>query len=194
MYSDDVDGHQSMIDFIWQARDNEPAFRQRYVTVGTHLIPCYIIAYVFARNSICVGKIIAKYPYKLAPWCCFCANLVGFLCFAAFGAPLWLSTDGICASYAWAIVVSISISGTLGNIMLFERAYVACQRSIWFILLGIVLVGVPGPAFVVAAWRTSTAKLSPRHACYLDYPDYLPYVRLSIDLPSNIVFSIIFTR
>ncbi|KAI8052859.1 hypothetical protein BDF22DRAFT_490429 [Syncephalis plumigaleata] len=190
---DNVDGRRSMINYIWEARDDSDLLRQRYSASNLQMVLCYFIGYIFARNAICVGKIVVRYPRRLAPWCSFCANSVSFLSYASAGAPFWLTENATCSTFAWATLFAITISSMICNLMLFERAYFACQRNIWFTILGVILITVPGPIYVATSWLTSSALLSEKHACYLKYPPFLPYVRLAVDLPSNIVFSIVFS-
>ncbi|KAI9597995.1 hypothetical protein BDF19DRAFT_433223 [Syncephalis fuscata] len=68
----------------------------------------------------------------------------------------------------------------------------ACGRPRWFLIIGIILIIVPGPIYITIVQYSSTSRYSEIHGCYIQYKSYLPYARIALDLPSNIIFSAIF--
>ncbi|KAI9595001.1 hypothetical protein BDF19DRAFT_443124 [Syncephalis fuscata] len=179
MAFNDTAGDINIFEYIWQAHDNEAILQQRAV--------------VFSTNAIKVGIITAKYPYKLAPWCCLLANTTGALSNICFGIFTFFTYGPTCHAVAWATVTSLTISTVLTNIMLLERAYLAYRRSKLFILLGIFLILVPAPIYMIAIWWCADIGLSNRYGCYMKFAFYLPYFRLLLDLPCNLVCSAVFS-
>ncbi|KAI9595000.1 hypothetical protein BDF19DRAFT_88960 [Syncephalis fuscata] len=193
MVHNDTTGDINISEYIWQMHDDKTNLQRRYVNFNYLLVLIVTMAVIFIRNTIGVGIIAIKYPYKLAPWCCFFANISGAIIAVGISTPAFFAHGPSCNTLVWAVVAVLPFSSTLINIMLFERAYLAFRRSLWFLLLGILFIVIPGPTYFIAARWSSTPRLNERYGCYLDYPQYLAYIRLVVDLPCNIVCSVVFS-
>ncbi|KAI9597997.1 hypothetical protein BDF19DRAFT_261752 [Syncephalis fuscata] len=193
MIKNDLSGDLGSIDFVWEARDEIDSLRRRYLAINYQILFGVIMVFILLRNTYRAGYVVFAYSRKLAPWCCLAMNLVGVLLSVFISIPSIALGIASCNTLAWAVIAGVTISSAITNAVLFERAYLACNRPMWFLILGIIMIGGSGPAYVITVWYSSTPRYNEMHGCYLKYPAYLPYVRLSLDLPFNVIFSVIFS-
>ncbi|KAI9597996.1 hypothetical protein BDF19DRAFT_463347 [Syncephalis fuscata] len=193
MTQDSLSGGLGSTDFVWMARNETASLRRRYLAINYQILFAIIAAVIFLRNTYRAIYIVANYPHKIAPWCCLVINLVGVLLSVFITLPSIALGIASCNTLGWAIIAGVTISSSVTNVILFERAYLAYNRPMWFLILGAIMVGGSGPAYVINVWYSSTPRYNETHGCYFKYQSYFPYVRLSLDLPPNIIFSAIFS-
>ncbi|KAI9598076.1 hypothetical protein BDF19DRAFT_433396 [Syncephalis fuscata] len=139
MMENGLSGDLGSIDFIWEARNETASLRRRYLAINQQILFCVIMIAILLRNTYRAGYVVFVYSRKLAPWCCLVTNLVGALLFLFISLPSTALGILSCYTLAWALITGVVVSSAVVNIVLFERAYLACNRPIWFLVLGIIL-------------------------------------------------------
>ncbi|RKP27132.1 hypothetical protein SYNPS1DRAFT_21266 [Syncephalis pseudoplumigaleata] len=163
--------------FVMEAHADTAAFQRRYKAVFFQLFLVTIILCVFVRNSYLALKVLLKAPRRLAS-CVF--NLFG----SEF-APSCLVT-------AWLVIGSVVLSAVVTNVIIAERAYLAHNRNKWLLAFSVVATAVPAPIFLFVTWLESVAQMSESASCLTVHSPYLPLLRLLLDLPGNVIFSLAF--
>ncbi|KAI9591920.1 hypothetical protein BDF19DRAFT_468479 [Syncephalis fuscata] len=130
-------------------------------------------------------------PRKIGPWCCIIIASSGVL---AFIAPITFGVTTVpsCSTGLQHALAGLTISTMAINVILFERAYLAHQRSPWVLIAGIIAVAIPGPAYAFAIWYLVVPNISDSIGCYSMNRPLIPHIRFGLDLPSNVVFSAAF--
>ncbi|KAI8055037.1 hypothetical protein BDF22DRAFT_653975 [Syncephalis plumigaleata] len=154
-------------EFLWEVRNEIVPLRTRYRTARFQLACATLVSIIFLYNTWHSILVAYRYPRFDGPSC---------------------NTTG------WSIVAGVVLSTMAANVVLFERAYIACRRAKWLLVSGLFLTFIPGPVYMLIVVNTGSIKYTNLHGCYLNYPAYLPYVRAFTDLPQNIIFGVIFCR
>ncbi|KAI8048638.1 hypothetical protein BDF22DRAFT_701870 [Syncephalis plumigaleata] len=169
-------GELNVIDYLDANDGSLVDLRDRYHGVCVQLLMVIVMFYIFVCNCIQSVKMVMKRPGQVAPWSCTVVALSGVIYMGA-------------VSKAAPVCLTIAIMGT--NTLLLERAYLAHQRSRLVLTLGVVIILI-SPVFIAVSLMTLIPNFSHSAGCYIQYPSYYPYVRLAVDIPANIVFSISF--
>ncbi|RKP26674.1 hypothetical protein SYNPS1DRAFT_27648 [Syncephalis pseudoplumigaleata] len=179
-------------EFFWDARDEPDTLRERYKALRFQLLCAILLSMVFMRNIWRSALVSSSFSRKLAPWCCLFISTLGLILLCGVCIPS-IGLNGLsCHTMGWCLIVGVMLSSIGTNLILFERAYVAYQQSRWFFVVGLLLAVVPAIVFLAITSVESSVEYNAIHGCFLRYPDYLPYVRIFVDLPPNITFSVIF--
>ncbi|RKP23757.1 hypothetical protein SYNPS1DRAFT_24171 [Syncephalis pseudoplumigaleata] len=193
MQSSSASGTLNGYQFITEAHDNEAAFRRRFVAVYFELFAIALVFLCFVRNFYRAARLLHMCPRKIASWCCATMTAAGVLAF-----PCGLFTASpfgpSCNLVIWEVLLGMVVFTMATNIAMLERAYLAHGRRRWLLAVGALSIVGPGPLYVSLAWYTSTAAFSDMFGCNMRYRSFLPYIRLLLDLPANVVFSAIFLR
>ncbi|KAI9592986.1 hypothetical protein BDF19DRAFT_450050 [Syncephalis fuscata] len=68
-----------------------------------------------------------------------------------------------------------------------------CRHSVWSAAFGMGFSSTC-PSTIVVAWLFTTVENTVDEACIVNIPNYYPWLRLSTDLSSNLVLSVLFLR
>jgi hypothetical protein len=145
--------------------------------------------YAFTYNIIRIVNILYHSPRSLAGWCCFIQSGVGLvytllsLISASFGGMS-------CRRLVWFATVGIAISAVCVGTALLERAYLAHSRNRWLLIGGILLI-LPQVTVIYYGW-TSPSLIVFGVDCIVIYPPRVPWIKVALDAPINILFSIAF--
>ncbi|KAI9591919.1 hypothetical protein BDF19DRAFT_245596 [Syncephalis fuscata] len=177
--------------FIMEAYHDKALFRKRFMAIHFQLFLVAIMVLLSIRNSYRAIRALIIYPHRIASWCCIVMTFTGV---ASLITPMFFESPfgPECSTAALQIIVGLAISTAATNIILFERAYLAHQRNRWLLIIGLISIALPGPIYITAMWFLSTPHISDYVGCYTQNDYWIPYIRLTIDLPSNIIFSIAF--
>ncbi|KAI9599070.1 hypothetical protein BDF19DRAFT_429987 [Syncephalis fuscata] len=157
--------------------------RARYSSDAVQLLFFWLAFILFSRSSYITAQITRKNPNSMVGWCLFMQSLAGIppsLCrilMALFNQPdclFFCLTGALCVS-----------------IILAWRAHLVYNRSVGLLVLGGLLM-LPEPFFGIAFWYKTQVIQTNHTSCELIYPSWLPWLRLAIDVPFNVVFSAIF--
>ncbi|KAI9598072.1 hypothetical protein BDF19DRAFT_494121 [Syncephalis fuscata] len=192
MTQDSLSGDLGGVDFVWGARNETASLRRRYLAINCQILFAMLMAIIFLRNTYRAVYVIATYPRKIAPLCCLSTNLFGAFSAIIIAIPSVALNVFSCYTLCWTLAIGLMVSAASVNTILFERAYLACNRLKWFLVLSIIMISVPGPAYIIIIQHSADPKYNEIHGCYLNYRSYFPYIRLSLDLPPNIAFSAVF--
>ncbi|KAI9591917.1 hypothetical protein BDF19DRAFT_453483 [Syncephalis fuscata] len=171
MYNSSREGELNGYQFIMEAYGDNTVFRRP--------ISCLIMILCFVRNAYRAICAMCKNPRKIAPWCCITMTVGGIL-------------SPSCSSGVLQILVGMTLYTMATNCILFERAYLAQQKSRWILAAGVLAVAIPGPAYAVAIWYLATPTISEFIGCHTTKHYMLPYIRIMLDLPAHIIFSVVF--
>ncbi|KAI9592816.1 hypothetical protein BDF19DRAFT_424988 [Syncephalis fuscata] len=185
-------GKLTSVDYLAANNGTITDIRARFHGVRTQIVLVMIMFVIFASNTIKSFSLVAKRPNQVAPWCCFIAALMGVIYLAGFTIPSNLPGGPSCKTVIDAASVCLTIAIMATNTLLLERAYLAHRCNRWMLFIGAGLI-LTSPAFIIVSITKLEPRYSPASGCYGHYPDYYPYVRLAVDVPANIVFSISFT-
>ncbi|KAI9591918.1 hypothetical protein BDF19DRAFT_245595 [Syncephalis fuscata] len=186
-HTGELNGYQ----FIMEAYHDKALFQRRFVAVNFQVFLIITVALLFIRNFYRAICALMMHPYRIASWCCIVMTFVGVLTFIT--PMLFESSFGpTCSTSVIQIAIGLTISTIATNIILFERAYLAHQRNRWLLVIGLVAIVVPPPLYVVSMWFLAIPYISDYVGCYTQNDYWLPYIRLTIDLPPNIIFSVVF--
>ncbi|KAI9595020.1 hypothetical protein BDF19DRAFT_443181 [Syncephalis fuscata] len=171
----DPTGALNVFEYLSMMSDDEATVRQRYTSLNRELFCFSIMLVIFVRNSYYAGKITFQYSNKLAP-----------CIYTTFMVPIGPS----CYTMLSTSIILMVLATIAANTILLERAYIAYSRNRWLLALGIITIAFPGPIFIYITRYFAIVKINDKYGCYLDYKFYVPYFRLCVDLPANIIFSI----
>ncbi|KAI8055406.1 hypothetical protein BDF22DRAFT_741996 [Syncephalis plumigaleata] len=179
-------------EFFWDARYNMDELRHRYAALRFQLLSGTLLSIVLVRNVWHSAVVVANFPRKFAPWSCLFISTLGTLVLGGITIPA-IGLNGLsCNAMGWSLINGVVLSSVACNFILLERAYVACQQKRWFLIFGVIFSSVPAFIFLIVTIASSAVIYSSNYGCHLQYPDYLPYVRIITDLPQNVMFSAIF--
>ncbi|RKP07538.1 hypothetical protein THASP1DRAFT_24324 [Thamnocephalis sphaerospora] len=113
---------------------------------------------------------VRRRPTALATWCCLiqsAAGLVYTVCSLLVTMPGGLS----CRQGMWIVGAGLTISPLCVGATLLQKAYLVHERKKWLLAI---------------------ALMAPNAGCFSLYPPYLPWVKIAMDAPINLAFSIAF--
>ncbi|RKP07307.1 hypothetical protein THASP1DRAFT_30880 [Thamnocephalis sphaerospora] len=182
-------GELNALDYIMQAKDDLLEMRARNAALCLQSVTSVINTCLFSRNFYLSARMAYQHPRVLAGWCCLVQAAAGIaftLCslsvFAIHGPP--------CRYALWFAGFGMATSAICVGTVLLQKAYLVHNRSKWLLATGIILL-LPQPLLTYMIW-SSPGIMAPVGGCILYYPPYLPWVKLAMDLPINIVFSVAF--
>jgi hypothetical protein len=184
-------GEYNAIEFIENLNDNMEAIRNFFLSIGRQTVGDVICILLFFRNLRISIRMIAMRPNVLAGWCCAIQSIVGMIMmfsgmFVAF--PLGNS----CREAIWVGGVGLTISPWCTGAILLQKAYLVHDRNKWLLAIGIILL-LPQAYTWYALWTTPST-LHSSFGCFPIYSDNLLIVKMAVDTPINIIFSVIFIR
>ncbi|RKP08314.1 hypothetical protein THASP1DRAFT_23672 [Thamnocephalis sphaerospora] len=177
-----------IVDFFMAAQDQED-MRNRFRDILMQFLIMAFIIYLFVYNFIASVSMVRRKPSMLASWCCLVQTFAGVvygIVIVAFVMP-----DGVSCRYLiWYAGIGLNLSTVCVGITLLQRAYLVHGRSKYLLMAGILLM-LPQPITVYYAF-ISPVIMMPAAGCISYYPPYLPWIRLAVDAPINILFSVAF--
>ncbi|RKP05360.1 hypothetical protein THASP1DRAFT_26127 [Thamnocephalis sphaerospora] len=182
-------GELDAISFVTQAQGDLEDMRIRQRNIITQTFFNVLATYVFLRNILISVQVLKRRNRMLAGWCCLLQALAGLaytLCCLLAGMPNGPS----CRHALWAAGFGMSLSSICVGATLLQKAYFAHNSNKWLLAVGTVLL-LPQPLVAYYIW-TSPAAMVPTAGCLLFYPPVLPWIKLALDAPINIIFSIAF--
>ncbi|RKP08771.1 hypothetical protein THASP1DRAFT_29438 [Thamnocephalis sphaerospora] len=147
------------------------------------------ISYIFAHNLVRSVAMVLRHPRLLQGWCCLIQAGAGML-FGAHTMALAMPTGVSCRQVTWNIGIGLVVSSLCVSIVLLQKAYIVHERKRWLLAVGgLLLLGQPTIAYML--WTNPTI-IVPSTGCFPVFPFYFPWVKLGLDAPISIFFSIAF--
>ncbi|RKP06726.1 hypothetical protein THASP1DRAFT_31466 [Thamnocephalis sphaerospora] len=182
-------GEINVIDYVLQAQGDIEDMRTRQRSLIFQMFCNVISACLFARNVPVAVRILMRQRRALAAWCCLLQALAGLtytLSCLGCGMP-----DGpLCRHVLWIAGAGIALSSICVGTTLLQKAYLVHNKNKWMLAIGIILL-LPQPTVTYYTW-ISPAAMVPSAGCLLLYPPELPWIKLALDAPINIIFSVAF--
>ncbi|RKP05294.1 hypothetical protein THASP1DRAFT_26183 [Thamnocephalis sphaerospora] len=101
-----------------------------------------------------------------------------------------LPSGASCRQVIWSSGIGLVLSPICVSIVLLQKAYIVYDRQRWLLVVGgALLLGQPAITYIL--WTCPTI-IVPSIGCFPVYPPYFPWVKLGLDAPINIFFSIAF--
>ncbi|RKP10275.1 hypothetical protein THASP1DRAFT_27959 [Thamnocephalis sphaerospora] len=182
-------GELNSPEYILQAQGNLEEMRSRHGNLSMQSMCNVFFFFIFLRNLYLAARITYQRRRMLASWCCILQAAAG-LASALSGTTDYLPHGTPCRVTLWVNGVGVAVSALCVGSTLLQKAYLAHQRNKWLLGIGIILL-VPQPVFTYMVW-TSPGIMTPAGGCLSCYPSYLPWIKLAMDLPINLVFSTAF--
>lgn len=181
-------GEIDSITFLMQGQGNLEEVRLRCMNIVSPGICPPLAAYLFAHNAVIAAKQLYR-QHTLLPACCLIQALAG-VAYVITQMMYLLSTGATCRHVVWAISFGICVSNICICTVLLQKAYIVCDHNRWLLVLGVVLL-LPQPLITYYFWVSPSVML-PKYGCTVDYPKFLPWLKLVVDLLINLAFSSIF--
>ncbi|RKP09139.1 hypothetical protein THASP1DRAFT_29061 [Thamnocephalis sphaerospora] len=182
-------GELDAVSYVMQAQGNIMEMRTRTRGVFIQLLVNTLLAYMFAHNFTLAMRMAYRRPCILAGWYCLLQAVTGLL--YTITVMLYAVSGGLsCRHGLWILGIEVAISSICINIALLQKAYLVHNHSKWLLVTGVILL-LPQPLVVYFFW-TSPAIMVPVVACLSYYPSYFPWIKLALDAPINVLFSVAF--
>ncbi|RKP10732.1 hypothetical protein THASP1DRAFT_27487 [Thamnocephalis sphaerospora] len=181
-------GELNAIDFAMQAQGNLNEMRMRSRGTLVQIIFSTITNWVFMYSIASSVRMLYRRP-SIAAGCCLLQAISGVIysmtvvSFALPGGPS-------CRQLLWVASVALSISPICVGATLLQKVYLVHGRRTWLVVVGTLLL-LPQPLFPYYIW-TSPATMMSSTGCLTRYPSYLPWLKLAMEMPINIAFSVAF--
>ncbi|RKP05157.1 hypothetical protein THASP1DRAFT_26300 [Thamnocephalis sphaerospora] len=182
-------GELGMAEYQALAQDDLQETRKRSIGIFVHLLLNSTLGYIFVRNITRTVSMIRQRPDLLASWCCLIQALFG-LVYAIAVALFSTAAELSCRRMIWIAAVGLTVSPICVGAALLQKAYMVHSSNKWLLVAGIVLL-FPQPYFTYLSW-TSPATIVAGVGCLVIYPQEMPWVKLALDAPINILFSAAF--
>ncbi|RKP07287.1 hypothetical protein THASP1DRAFT_30888 [Thamnocephalis sphaerospora] len=182
-------GELNSLDFIMQAQGDLEEMRLRRHNLITQTVLNVLLGYIFLYNTVVSMKIVIRRRRILAGWCCLLQAISG-LAFVACSIGADLPNGPSCRQVLWTAGFGMAFSPICVGVTLLQKAYLVHNRSKWLLTAGIVLLA-PQPLITYYAWK-SPALMVNTGGCLVIYPSELPWIKLALDAPINITFSVAF--
>ncbi|RKP10274.1 hypothetical protein THASP1DRAFT_27958 [Thamnocephalis sphaerospora] len=182
-------GELNTLDFITMAHRSMEQMRVRNRSLSMQSAINVVFIFIFARSLSISVPIVYQNRRTLAGWCCVIQATAGVV-YCVSCLMVFLPNGPPCRVALWITGTGTTISTLCVGTTLLQKAYLAHQRNKWLLCIGIVLL-LPQPAIAYIVW-TSPGIMTPVGGCLSCYPSYLPWIKLAMDLPINLVFSTAF--
>jgi hypothetical protein len=184
-------GEYNAIEFMEKLNGDMEAMRNFHFNMGRQTAANVICILLFFRNLRISLRMISKRPDVLAGWCCTIQSIAGLtMLFACIS--IALPSGCSCRELIWVGSVCLTISPWCTGAVLLHKAYLVHNRNKWLLAIGIILL-LPQVYTWYALWVMPSV-LDPSLGCLAVYPDDLPIIKMAIDTPINVIFSVIFIR
>ncbi|RKP09795.1 hypothetical protein THASP1DRAFT_28414 [Thamnocephalis sphaerospora] len=182
-------GELNAIDYVMQAQGDVMEMRLRSGSLLVQVVFNVFASYVFVRSLVLSSRMVYQRPGVLAGWCCLVQAAVGVV-YTLTSLLVTMPGGPPCRQALWTAGFGIVLSSLCVGITLLQKAYWAHHRNRWLLAIGITLF-IPQPLVTYMVWA-SPAIIVSTTGCISYYPSYLPWVKLALDAPINIVFSVAF--
>ncbi|RKP07288.1 hypothetical protein THASP1DRAFT_30889 [Thamnocephalis sphaerospora] len=182
-------GELNAVDFVLQAQGDMEEMRLRQRSLIIQFFFNIMFAYLCAYNIIISVRILRKQKRVLAAWCCLLQALAG-LTYTIGAMSSGMPGGPSCRRALWVAGFGMTLSPICVGITLLQKAYLVHHRNKRLLIVGIVLL-LPQP-LVLYYVLISPALMVPSAGCLLFYPLQLPWIKLALDAPINIIFSVAF--
>jgi hypothetical protein len=182
------DGEKNAVQFIMEAQGSLKEMQQRYASLVFQCTCSAFTAYVFIYNTIISARQFYRRRTLLAI-CCLIQALAG-IAYSASNLLFFSPFHVTCRHEVWIATFGIIVSNLCTFTILLQKAYIACNHNRWLLTLGIILM-MPQPQLLYFFW-TSPIMVRDDYGCVLNHPTFLPWLKLAVDLPINLVLSLIF--
>jgi hypothetical protein len=184
-------GEYNAIEFMEKLNGDIEAMRNLHFNIGRQTAVNVICIFVFFRNLRISIRMITKRPDVLAGWCCTIQSIVGLTMLFTF-ISVEFPFGSCCRELDWVGGACLTILPWCTSAVLLHKAYIVHNRNKWLLAIGIILL-LPQAYTWYAFWTTPTI-IHPSFGCLAVYSDSLPIIKMAIDAPINVIFSIIFIR
>ncbi|RKP10610.1 hypothetical protein THASP1DRAFT_27623 [Thamnocephalis sphaerospora] len=182
-------GEMNAITYVLQAQDDLAQMRLRTHGFMLQALINTVISVIFVRNFILSVRIMRQSPFALAGWCCLLQAMAG-MTFAGIAMMGFVPSGPSCRQVLWIAGAGLTLSPFCISTVLLQRAYLAHNRNRYILILGAVLL-FPQLLYAYYAWISPTIMV-PGIGCISCYPPYVPWMKLCIDAPINILLSVAF--
>lgn len=193
--NDETAGDINGFDY-WTTTDNLSIHDIQRKSIGVHiqLVLATITFIVTSRNLYHVIHLLIQFPYKFLGWCCFFAMALGTLITGIMGISHHFPHGVPCKAVIWGgFLLAVTTMSAL-NLVLVERAYLACHRNRKVLILRLVLNVLPLIAQLIAAIIAHSCHFSSESGCYTFNQPYMFYLRFIFNTLPNMIPSLIFIR
>ncbi|KAI9592817.1 hypothetical protein BDF19DRAFT_196893 [Syncephalis fuscata] len=163
-------------------------------TRGVHIqliFSVFLTAAVF-KNICHITPLLIQYPYKLAGWYCMIVMLMEFISTGGIIILHHLPRGLSCKVVIWSALILVLVANFALNMVVLERAYLACQRNQKVLIAGLILNAAPVIAHTTVAIITRNYSFNAEYGCHTRQRAFMYYMRIIFDLPLNILFSLAF--
>jgi hypothetical protein len=182
-------GEYNGIDYMMQLNGDQEKIRMMFKSLSTQVLFNCIAIFLLFRSLRISMRMIYKRPHILAGWCCAIQAVVGLI-FVITCVSTTLPHGPTCREILWVGGICLTISPWCVGAVLLQKAYLVHSRNRLLLVIGIILL-LPQIYVGYALW-TGPVIMEPSVGCLSLYPEHLPIVKILVDAPINVVFSIAF--
>ncbi|KAI8058323.1 hypothetical protein BDF22DRAFT_665060 [Syncephalis plumigaleata] len=183
-------GEMEVLDYYMSESGNIQNQRAQLLSIQTEIIFTVILLTLFGRNLMIASKMTIDKPTILNPWCCFIASLSGVIVSLVmlFAVLNWGSN---CRIILWALVIGVVLGMLSNSAILLQKLYLVLSRRMWVVYISIPFI-FPQIGYIYLVMTYSFFKLDPQMGCAVYYPRFLVWYWLGVNVPLNLLFSVIF--
>ncbi|KAI9595002.1 hypothetical protein BDF19DRAFT_443125 [Syncephalis fuscata] len=163
-----------------------------YLHIQTDSLSIVFLFAIFLHCFYYSAKTVISRPDKLAHWCCLTTTLSGIAITGGTLVPFYFPSGPSCKTVAYCLTFGFTIATLCVNAFLLERVYLAYKCDRLILVIGIILLMLPAPTFLLVFGQTVSFTIFPSFGCSIIYPPMLVYIRSIADIPINLVFIIAF--
>ncbi|KAI9593055.1 hypothetical protein BDF19DRAFT_449319 [Syncephalis fuscata] len=184
-------GNIPLYDFYMQAAGDIHEQRDRLSGTQMQIVLLTAVLYVSIYNCISAIRMIMARPYTIAAWCCLFPSLIGCLA-PIFFANAVLGGSATCRDIMLVILIGMVLVNPCNSLVLLQKIYLILSRPKWIIYVGILLITIQ--LSYITALFYSTFTFETKVGCVDYYPKIFVWCWLSVSMPGNILFSVLFSR
>ncbi|RKP05354.1 hypothetical protein THASP1DRAFT_32806 [Thamnocephalis sphaerospora] len=176
--------------YLVLAKDDHQEMAARYLGQVYQLVVGVFTLWAFLNSTLDAVHLVIANRRQSVRWICLIQAISG----ATYGSILVsISLPGGTGCHTLIYIGGplLTISTICTDAVLIMKAYIAHGRSRSILYLGIFLVVLQfAPLFVVL--RKTKVYMTIYYGCLAELPNYYPWLRLGLDLPINLLFSVAF--
>ncbi|KAI8052063.1 hypothetical protein BDF22DRAFT_744276 [Syncephalis plumigaleata] len=183
-------GELSITDYYMAASGDLLEQRKRLTGMQVEVLVVIFLICLFSRNLIISSKMLIAKPHTLPSWCSFLSSSSGVIMVAIYLLML-LMGNLTCRIAVWGIDVGISASILFNNLILLHKAYLVLMRRKWILYVGFSLA-LPQAVYPFIIIYNSFIRIESELGCTANYPPFILWYWVAINIPLNVLFSAIF--
>jgi hypothetical protein len=183
-------GELNYIEYAMSEPNDIESIRSRLFGMWMHCIFEVFVSAIFVRNIIRVRGLARRGAHRIMARSCIIQASLG-LVHTIISLTSFIPNGVSCRVAIWTSSFAAVAASICVNLALLHKTYIANDYNKWLLLTGVIAI-LPQIILIYAALSSPVVPV-PTLGCIILYPDFMPWLKLALDAPINIVFMVIFT-